>query len=122
MPANAAIDTAIIFTTRMEKLAAFYREGFDLGEPNLSPGHIGFQVGHVYLGFDQVDEPWASPAATTLWVRVDDVQATFDRLVGLGASVRYPPVTKPWGDVLASVYDPDGNLVGISQRKEAAQG
>lgn len=115
---DAAIDTAIIFTTRMEALAAFYREGLQFGEPDRSPGHIGFQVGPVYLGFDQVDEAWASPGAVTLWFRVADLQAAFDRLVAAGARVRYAPVTKPWGDLLAAVYDPDGNLIGLAQRKE----
>lgn len=117
---NAALDTAIIFTTRMDALAAFYRMGLELGDPNLSPGHMGFQIGELYLGFDQVDEAWSSPGAVTLWFRVDDVQATFDRLVAAGAGVRYGPLEKPWGDVLAAVYDPDGNLIGLSQRKEQA--
>lgn len=117
---NAALDTAIIFTTRMDVLANFYSVGLELGEPNLSPGHIGFQVGQLYLGFDQVDEAWASPGAVTLWFRVDDVQAAFDRLVAAGAEVRYAPAEKPWGDVLVAVCDPDGNLIGLSQRKEQA--
>jgi uncharacterized glyoxalase superfamily protein PhnB len=117
MTTSAAIDTAIVFTTRMQELADFYRKGLELSEPNHSPGHLGFQVGAVYLGFDQVDGGWASPAAVTLWFRVDDVQAAFDRFIALGARVNYAPVTKPWGDVLASVFDLDGNLIGLSQRK-----
>jgi predicted enzyme related to lactoylglutathione lyase len=53
----------------------------------------------------------------TLWFTVDDIQATFDRLVALGARVRYPPSQKPWGGYLACVYDPDGNMLGLSQRQ-----
>jgi hypothetical protein len=63
MAANAAIDTAIVFTTRMQELADFYRQGLDLPEPNQSPGHLGFQVGSVYLGFDQVEEGWGLPGS-----------------------------------------------------------
>lgn len=113
-----SLDTAILFTPRMSELATFYREGLGLGPPDESPGHLGFQVGEVYLGFDQVDEAWASPGAATLWFRVNDLQAVFERFVALGARVHYAPVQKPWGDTLAAVYDLDGNLIGLSQKEE----
>jgi len=120
MSTNAAMDTAIIFTGRMAEQAEFYRQGFDLPAPNESPSHLGFQVGAVYIGFDQVDDPEKfQHGAVTLWFRVDDVQATFDRFVTLKAPVRYPPVQKPWGDILAVVYDLDGNIIGLSQRKDS---
>jgi len=117
MSIKASVDTAIVFTTRMEALAAFYQAALDLPAPDRSPGHLGFQVGALYLGFDPVETAFASPGAVTLWFRVDDVQAAFDRFVTQGAAVRYAPVRKPWGDVLAAVYDPDGNMVGLSQRR-----
>lgn len=117
MKANsgAALETVIIFTTRMEALASFYQQGFELGEFNLSPGHLGLQAGPVYLGFDQVEE--APPGGgVTLWFTVDDIQASFERLQRLGAQVKYPPTRKPWGATLAALYDPEGNLIGLSQR------
>ncbi len=114
---HAAVDTAVIFTTRMADLADFYRRAFELGQANTQgERHIGFQLGDLYLGFDQVEEAWRSPGAVTLWFRVDDLEATFGRLVEMGAAVRYGPTQKPWGGFLASVYDPDGNLIGLSQR------
>lgn len=113
------LETVIIFTPRMEALATFYQEGLDLGPYERSPGHMGQRVGPVYLGFDQVEgEPAYSGSAVTLWFTVDDLQATFDRLVAKGAKVRYAPTRKPWGAVLASVVDPDGNVLGIAQRQE----
>jgi uncharacterized glyoxalase superfamily protein PhnB len=114
---HAAVDTAMIFTTRMVELADFYRRAFELDEPQPhSDNHLGFQIGALYLGFDQVEEAQSS-GAVSLWFRVDDVEATFNRMVEMGAEVRYSPVRKPWGDVLASVCDLDGNLVGLSQRR-----
>jgi predicted enzyme related to lactoylglutathione lyase len=112
---GTALETVIIFTTKMETLAQFYQEAFDLGEVNLSPGHIGMQVGSVYLGFDQMEEDM-DVGGVTLWFTVDDIQAKFDRLVAMGAKVRYPPSQKPWGGFLAALYDPDGNMIGLSQR------
>jgi predicted enzyme related to lactoylglutathione lyase len=115
---GTTLATVIMFTTDMEALAAFYRAGLELGPYDRSPKHMGQQVGPVYLGFDEVDSLEGDARANvSLWFTVDHLQATYDRLIGLGASVRYPPVRKPWGGYLACVYDPDGNMLGLSQRE-----
>lgn len=115
---GASLETVIIFTERMEALAAFYQEALQLGPFERSPQHMGQQVGPCYLGFDQVDlVEGDARASVSLWFTVDDIQATFDRLLDLGAKVRYAPTQKPWGGYLACVYDPDGNMLGLSQRK-----
>ena len=44
----------------------------------------------------------------------DDVQGAFDLAVGEGAEAVTPPQTKPWGQDVAYVRDPDGNLVEIA--------
>jgi uncharacterized glyoxalase superfamily protein PhnB len=117
---NADVDTVIVFCGDGEALAGFYRKAFDLPEPHRSPGHIGFSLPSLYLGFDTVDDP-ADPGPVSLWWRVDDVDAAFERLVTMGCPVLYEPVTKPWGDRLASVLDPDGNRIGLSQRSREPQ-
>lgn len=118
MEQGTHLETVIIFTERMEELAQFYREALQLGEYKSSPQHLGQQVGPIYLGFDQVDEvEGTAPGGVTLWFTVDNIHATFGRLLAQGAKVRCPPTQKPWGGFLASVYDPDGNMIGISQRQ-----
>ena len=116
---KAELDTVIINSTDIEALAAFYQKGFMLPEPNRdNENHLGFQIGTIYLGFDLVKEAHQEyPGAISLWFRVDDLQATFEHFVNLGAKVKYPPTEKPWGDTLAALYDPDGNLLGLAQRK-----
>lgn len=111
------LETVIILTSRMEQLARFYHEGLGLGPYESSPSHLGQQLGQIYFGFDQLErDPSGTDARVTLWFTVDDLQETFDRLVSIGAKVGFPPTLKPWGAVLASVYDPDGNLLGLAQR------
>lgn len=112
---GTALETAIIFTGRMEELAAFYQEGLELGEFDRSDRHMGTMVGPVYLGFDQVDEV-GEGGGVTLWFTVDDIETTFERLVLMGAGVVYRPSRKAWGGFLAAVTDPDGNMIGLSQR------
>jgi predicted enzyme related to lactoylglutathione lyase len=111
-------DTIIYFTTRMNELAEFYRRGLNLGEAQHHGGnHLGFSLNEgVYLGFDQADEARAGFGGPTVWFGVDYLQATFDRFVSLGATVRYPPEHKAMGDLLASLHDLDGNVFGLVQR------
>jgi len=113
----ATCDTIVYFTARMNELADFYRRGLDLGEPQRHGGnHLGFPLeGGVYLGFDQVDKADPGLGGPTVWFDIGDLQTTFDRFVALGAGIRYPPELKPMGDVLASLYDPDGNVFGLVQ-------
>ena len=110
------VDTAIIFTPNMVELASFYQAAFDLDDPQEQERHRGFQLDGLYLVIDQVDDATAIPSNVTLWFRVEDLDGTFGRIVGLGAEVRYPPNDTPWGDRLAAVFDPDGNMVGLSQK------
>lgn len=115
---DATIDTVIIVTSRMKELAEFYQEGLQLSPPQShSDNHLGFPIGGTYLGFDKVEKVESTyPGAVSLWFRVDDLEATFNRFKKLGAKVKYPPTKKPWGDTLAAIYDLDGNLIGLAQR------
>jgi uncharacterized glyoxalase superfamily protein PhnB len=47
------------------------------------------------------------------WVYVDDVDATVEALQRSGASVVAEPEDQPWGERVASVRDPAGNLVHV---------
>ena len=120
-PVGTVLETVIVFTSRMNELAEFYRTGLGIGPYQESPQHLGCLVGSVYFGFDQVDDEPAearSKLGLTIWFTVDDIHASLERLVELGATVRYPPTKKPWGAVLASLEDPDGNVFGIAQRMD----
>jgi predicted enzyme related to lactoylglutathione lyase len=47
------------------------------------------------------------------WVYVDDVDAAFASLTAAGAAVVADPSDRPWGERVASVRDPDGNVVHL---------
>ena len=68
---SADVDTVIIFTANIEKLAGFYRSAFDLGEPQTaSQEHIGFRLPSLYLGFDRMDEARNVAGGISLFRRV----------------------------------------------------
>ena len=117
---NAAIDTVIVFADDLAQLSRFYVRALQVNEEVIveEEGHVGFDLGDIYLGFDQSDGDHQHPGAVTFWVRVDDLDATFERCLELGATAVIEPVWRPWGDRLAAVKDPEGNVVGFSLRRD----
>ncbi len=111
------LDTIIIFTPQMRALADFYRQGLGYeGELQERPGHIGFALENgLYVGFDQAEIPTCE-GGVSLWFAVENMDLAFERFVAAGARVRYAKRQLPIGDVLASLYDLDGNILGLVER------
>jgi lactoylglutathione lyase len=59
-------------------------------------------------------EPGAAATTFEICFVTEDVQAGYDRALESGAQPVTPPQTKPWGQDVAYVRDPDGNLVEIA--------
>ena len=113
---EAILQTVIIQTSQMTEMADFYGHGLELGEPAETGGdHLGFPLPNLYFGFDLVDAAPQPSGVVSIWFEVGDIEATFNRFEELGARVKYPPSKKPWGAVLAALYDLDGNVFGLSQ-------
>lgn len=114
------LDTVIIFTSQMKELASFYQQGLKLGDPEENNRlHIGFRLSaHHYLGFDQVEGVEVvekKQGGCTPWFRVENLDETVQKFIELGAGVRYQRKETPWGDILGSLYDLDGNIFGLSE-------
>ena len=85
-----------------------------------APAYVEFRIGDSEDEFGIIDRKYAPKAmqpgpggAILLW-HVDDVEATFAKLLKMGAK-EYDPITKRGesGFVTASVVDPFGNVLGI---------
>lgn len=109
------MDAVLIESAQPEKLAEFYRQAFGLDAPrSFGPDHLGMSLANIYLGFDRVQEPRQGPGRVTVWFRVEDVEASFKRLVMLGATaVMEPNWEESPGEVLATLLDPEGNPIGL---------
>lgn len=69
--------------------------------------HVELRRGDdVVMGGAGVVDVGASPG---LYLVLDDVAGTFDRLCSLGATVVYPPEETEWGTQRARLRDPDGH-------------
>jgi predicted enzyme related to lactoylglutathione lyase len=110
------LDAVLIESGRPEELASFYQSAFELGPPSYtSPDHLGFSLENTYLGFDRIPvSPGQSNPRLSIWFKVSDMDATFQRLVSLGATVINPPNgEKSPGEILAFLNDPEGNIIGL---------
>jgi predicted enzyme related to lactoylglutathione lyase len=115
-PPASRLDAVLLASPNPEALAAFYQHGFELEPPKWhGEDHLGLNLSNTYLGFDRMKEPApTSSGSISIRFKVLDIEATFTRLVRLGAKVKYAPTKEESpGEILAMVYDPDGNSVGL---------
>jgi predicted enzyme related to lactoylglutathione lyase len=93
---------------------------FSFPHPPAAPAYVEFRIGDDAdeLGF--IDRRYAPAGASNpaggavMYWHVNDLNATFDKLLAIGATV-YEPITQR-GDsdfTTASVIDPFGNVLGI---------
>ncbi len=64
-------------------------------------------------GFTPLD-PSSPPPAASITLVTDDVAAVVSTAVGAGARLYVEPTTKPWGQTVAYLIDPNGFLVEIA--------
>jgi predicted enzyme related to lactoylglutathione lyase len=92
---------------------------FNRPGPDGRPVYVEFRLGDYQAELGIIDRRFAPPGASgpggaIMYWHVDDLAATVERLVTLGAT-EYEPIT-PRGDtgfVTASVVDPFGNVLGV---------
>jgi uncharacterized glyoxalase superfamily protein PhnB len=71
---------------------------------------------HLGLGHDPAMGEDPGPQRFSLWVYASDCDAAIERLRSGGVKIVEDPVDQPWGERVARVHDPDGNVVIIGTR------
>ena len=102
-------------------------EPYFVREANGAPVYVEFRVGDYQHELGIVDSRFAAGArpgtasGAVIYWHVDDVQASFERLISLGATVHEKPVERGPGFVTASVVDPFRNILGIMYNQHYLQ-
>jgi lactoylglutathione lyase len=112
----------IIATSKLQAALAFYRDllgatvTYEFPGPDGEPGYVGLELGTAQLGIGRDPDATASPSPRfSLWVYAEDCDAAVERLRTAGVTIVEEPADQPWGERVARVLDPDGNLVLIGQ-------
>jgi len=112
-----------ILTTRdLAAALGFYRDllggtvAYEFAGPDGEPAYVSLDIGDSHIGIGRDPELSDGPSARfSLWVYTDDCDAAVERARAAGVTIAEEPADQPWGERVARVLDPDGNLVLIGQ-------
>ncbi len=108
-------------------LGDFYSAVFDWKMNEYEQGYYGFKTGsesdngiegHIYPLNDEIPLVDGVPFGNTvtIYVTVEDIHATVDKLESLDGKLLMPPtVVSDKGELLAMFLDPSGNRIGLHQ-------
>jgi predicted enzyme related to lactoylglutathione lyase len=108
------VPAAVEWYTELLGIPPYFERAAD-GKPAYVEFRIGdyeHELGFLDRRFAPHDRSDRAGGAVIYWY-VDDIQASFERLVSMGATVHEDVIERGPGFVTASVVDPFGNILGI---------
>jgi len=112
--------TISYWATDLEAAKRWYAELLGVEPYFQRPGYCEFRIGDYQHELGLIESKYAlfdiqahAPAGAVMYWHVDDVNATFDRLLSMGAKQLEAPLDRGQGYITASVVDPFGNILGI---------
>ncbi|WP_233517681.1 VOC family protein [Geodermatophilus marinus] len=112
----------VLVTPDLDRLLGFYTGLLGAEEtmrfPEQGPvSYVGLRLGDSELGIStDASVPTGPPGRVLLSIEVADVDALLPRAGELGGSAG-PANDMPWGQRVAHVTDPDGNLVNLTRTR-----
>ncbi|GAA3491557.1 VOC family protein [Streptomyces cremeus] len=79
-----------------------------------APYYVGFDVAGQHVGLVPGGGPQGLTSSLAYW-HVSDIEAKVAELTAAGATVRQPAQDVGGGRLVATLTDPDGNLIGVLQ-------
>lgn len=106
-----------LFADDLAAARTWYTELFGVEPYFVRDGYVEFRLGDHHDELGIVDRRFAptngGPSGSIVYWHVDDLDATWERLIALGATEHDGPRQRGEGFATASAIDPFGNLVGI---------
>ncbi|MFE5410844.1 VOC family protein [Microbacterium sp. NPDC056569] len=119
----------ILLTRELPELVRFYERAlgavvdYRFADAHGADAYVSLKIGAASLGIGR-DEDALPPGAgerVALWFYVDDVDRAFRAWVAAGGHPIQSPEDMPWGERVAQVRDPAGNLVNLGAEALAAE-
>lgn len=111
----------IIWTDNLTAMTAFYRDTLELPVHSVRPHFVAFQLGPARLSLGthaEVRGPARESVRVTVNLGVADISTAHARLRQRGVPFVRPPEREHWGGWVASLRDPDGNLIQLLQQPD----
>jgi predicted enzyme related to lactoylglutathione lyase len=111
----------VIVTNDLDRLLAFYTGLLGAQEVMRFPEdgpvfYVGLSLGDSELGLSSdADVQPGSPGRMLLSIEVPDVDVLLPNVSGLGGESTSGANDMPWGQRVAHIKDPDGNVVNLTQ-------
>ena len=76
--------------------------------------YVGFEAAGQHIGLVPGGGPEAMTSPVAYW-HVPDIEAKLAEVTAAGATLKEPARDVGWGRLVATVTDPDGNVLGLLQ-------
>ena len=104
--------------SRFPAMRTFYLDVLGLTPRSDRAGFVNFDFGNQRLTVtvhDAVDAPANHPERIMINLAVRNIDALWTQIVSSGAEPIRSPSSEPWGGLVATFADPDGNFVQLMQ-------
>lgn len=113
-PSTPAIKTVLHPVSDLAKATPVYTALLGTPPQHDSPYYVGFEAGGQHIGLVPDGGPQSMTSPVAYW-HVPDIEAKLTDLTAAGASVKEPVHDVGGGRLVATVTDPDGNILGLLQ-------
>jgi len=113
------LTTVSFWTNDLAAAKKWYAELLGIEPYFERPGYVEFRIGDYQHELGLIDSSYApngstiGPAGAIVYWHVQDVKATFKKLMSMGGKEYEAPTERGEGFITASVVDPFGNILGI---------
>lgn len=119
-----AMKYVILYVEDFDKTMSFYKDFLELPVKMQQDTYVEFDTGAVNLAINtrkdvreltglNIPEDINSTQTFEVGFVVEDVLGTIETLRQKGVTIIKEPVTKPWGQTVAYIADPDGHYIEI---------
>jgi predicted enzyme related to lactoylglutathione lyase len=112
--ATEGIKTVLHPVSDLEKAKAVYTALLGVPPQTDSSFYVGYEVAGQQIGLVPGGGPQGMTSPVAFW-HVPDIQAKLAEVTAAGATVKEPARDVGGGRLVATVTDPDGNVLGLLQ-------
>jgi predicted enzyme related to lactoylglutathione lyase len=113
-PATSGIKNVLHPVSDLEAAKPVYAALLGVQPEADSPYYVGFEAGGQHIGLVPDGGPQGMTSPVTYW-EVPDIEAKLAEVTAAGATVNEPVRDVGGGRLVATVADPDGNVLGLLQ-------